>query len=116
MEQQAKRPAVQEVVEEARPFHTSAVDVVETCYLSQDRPLESVVWETVSPVHDSAPMEVDPEVVSNLSGQRTDLLGPTFAGVVMGRNNSVFRPTPIEAAALHIMVSRRGILSCRQFQ
>ena len=70
-------------MEEARPFHTlaeptEAIDVVETCYLSQDKLPESVVQETASPVHDPTPMEVDPEVGTKSSGQRTGLSGLTW--------------------------------------
>ena len=71
-----------------------AINATETRFLSQDRPLESGIWETTSPVRDSVPMEVDPEGGSNSMRQGAHLSGPTFANIVVGRNTSVFRPTP----------------------
>ena len=78
------------IVEEARSFSTSpnlteTIAEVETRLLNQDRPQESVVRETVSPVRDSASMEIDPEVGSSLSRQRTALSKPTFADMVADR-------------------------------
>ena len=111
MAQHDERPAGQEVVEEVRPLYTSAqpaeaIDTVETRYLSQDKPLlESVIRDTASPGRDSVLMEVDPEGGSKSLQQGADLLGPSFADMVAGRNTSVFRPTPVEASALTIQHS-----------
>ena len=89
------------MVDEARPIHTSAdlteaTNATETRYLSQNRPLESEIRETTSPVRDSVSMDVDPEGGSNSVGQGANLSRPIFTDVVVGLNTSVFRPTPAE--------------------
>ena len=97
--QRAKRPADHETVDEARPIHSStelaeAIYETETRSLSQDRPLELVTREMVSPVRHSISMEVDTEVSSTSRRQCVDLAQPTFADVMAGQNTLVFTPTP----------------------